>query len=60
MRAQFKIRTQLRQGEIDLYQTKNEMSHRIAYKRALLREVWLLSNGERAEIRALLYLLIIY
>ncbi|MGE8003519.1 hypothetical protein [Lysinibacillus sp. NPDC093216] len=42
-------------ASIYLNQTKNEMSHRSAYKRALLREVWLLSNVERTEIRALLY-----
>ncbi|MFJ8512190.1 RpnC/YadD family protein [Lysinibacillus xylanilyticus] len=36
-------------------QTKNEMSHRSAYKRALLKEVWSLNNVKRTEVRALLY-----
>ncbi|MFJ7916896.1 MULTISPECIES: hypothetical protein [unclassified Lysinibacillus] len=38
---------------IYLNQAKNEMSYRSAYKRALLREVSLLSKVERTEIRAL-------
>ncbi len=42
-------------ASIYLNQTKNEMSLRSAYKRTLLREVWLLKNVERAEVSALLY-----
>ncbi|MFJ8461614.1 hypothetical protein ACIQ57_21175 [Lysinibacillus xylanilyticus] len=42
-------------ASIYLNRTKNKMSLRTAYKRALLREVWLLNNIERTEIRALLY-----
>lgn len=38
-----------------LNRTKNEMSLRSAYKRTLLREVWLLENVEKTEVNALLY-----
>lgn len=42
-------------ASIYLNQTKNEMSHRSAYKRALLKEVWPLNNDKRTEVSALLY-----
>ncbi|WP_285396979.1 hypothetical protein [Lysinibacillus sp. fls2-241-R2A-57] len=42
-------------ASIYMNRTKNKFSLRSAYKRALLREVWLLNNIERTEIRALLY-----
>jgi len=38
-----------------LNRTKNEMSLRSAYKKALLREVWSLENVEKTEVNALLY-----
>lgn len=42
-------------ASIYLNRTKNKMTHRSAYKRALLREVWSLTNLKRTEVSALLY-----